>query len=92
MQEKAKDLNIYLVYLSPYPLDLNPIEQIWRSIKKVISLTFVENLSNMKEAITNAWNNFIQKMSHAKGWIKKVFRRETILYRLMRITIIEGKR
>ncbi len=44
VKQKAKDLNIYLVYLPPYSPDLNPIEQIWRSIKRVISLTFVENL------------------------------------------------
>ncbi len=53
VKEKARELNIYLVYLPPYSPDLNPIEQTWRSIKRIISLTFVENLSTMKEVITD---------------------------------------
>ncbi len=36
-RRKAKELNIVLIYLPPYSPDLNPIEQIWRAIKRVLS-------------------------------------------------------
>lgn len=36
-REKAKELDMVLVYLPPYSPDLNPIEQIWRGIKRVVS-------------------------------------------------------
>jgi transposase len=34
---KAKELNMNLVYLPPYSPDLNPIEYIWKSVKRVLS-------------------------------------------------------
>ena len=71
VQEKARELGIYLVYLPRYSPDLNPIEQIWKSIKSVLSLVFVENLSEMKKVITDAWNELSKKMSYAKGWIRR---------------------
>ena len=36
---------MYLVYLPPYSPDLNPIEFIWKSIKRTISIAFVENVN-----------------------------------------------
>lgn len=59
------------VYPPSYLPDLNPIEQIWRTIKRVLSFTFIASLDEMKEAIADAWNNFSKKMSYAKGWVKK---------------------
>ena len=32
VEQKAKELNIYLVFLPAYSPDLNPIEFIWKSI------------------------------------------------------------
>ena len=34
-----------LSWYSPYSPDLNPIEFIWKSIKRVISIVFVENVN-----------------------------------------------
>ena len=39
----AEILNIELVFLPPYSTQLNPIELIWKSIKKVVSRTFMKN-------------------------------------------------
>lgn len=69
VKEKARELGIYLVYLPPYSPDLNPIEHIWKSIKIVLSLVFVENLGEMKKDIADAWNKFSGKMGYAKSWI-----------------------
>ena len=71
VKEKAKELGIYLVYLPPYSPDLNPIEYIWRSIKRMLSLVFVKNLDDMKTIISEGWNKFSKCLSYAEGWIRK---------------------
>lgn len=58
VRDKAKELRIYLVFLPPYSPDLNPIEYIWKSVRKVLSLVFVRNLDEMKKSISDSWNIF----------------------------------
>jgi len=43
VRQYAAGNNIHLVYLPPYSPDLNPIEQIWRAIKREVSATFVRD-------------------------------------------------
>jgi len=38
-----------LSWYSPYLPDLNPIEFIWKSIKRVISIVFVENVEALRK-------------------------------------------
>lgn len=71
VKEKAKELGIYLVYLPPYSPDLNPIEYIWRGIKRVLSVTFVKNLDGMKGMIADAWNELSKRASYARGWMER---------------------
>ena len=71
VKDKAKELGIYLVFLPPYSPDLNPIEYIWKSVRKVLSLVFVKNLDEMKKSISESWNIFSKCLSYAEGWIKK---------------------
>jgi len=40
VKAEAERLGIEIVFLPPYSLELNPIEYIWRSTKRVISTTF----------------------------------------------------
>jgi putative transposase len=35
VKERAKELGVHIVYLPPYSPDLNPIEFIWKSVKRV---------------------------------------------------------
>ncbi len=74
VKQKADELDIYLVYLLPYSPQLNPIEYIWKSIKRVFSLAFVRNLEEMKKVISDAWNKLCKKLSFAKSWIEKFLR------------------
>jgi putative transposase len=67
--DAAQALGIHLVFLPPYSPDLNPIEYIWKSIKRVMSVGFVSTLNDMKQKITNAWNDFSGRLSFAKRWI-----------------------
>lgn len=71
VRDKAKELGIYFVYLPPYSPDLNPIEYIWKSIKRVLSLVFVKNLDDMKSVISQEWNKFSKRLGYAEGWINK---------------------
>jgi transposase len=74
VRDKARDLGIYLIYLPPYSPDLNPIEYIWKSLKRILSLIFVTRLDEMKEVISAGWNEFSQRLSYAEGWIKRFLR------------------
>ena len=68
---KAEKLNMVLVYLPPYSPDLNPIEQIWRAIKRVLSPLFIRTLEGLKEVISNSFHQLTQRMSFAEKWIRK---------------------
>ncbi len=70
VKQKAKELGIYLVYLPPYSPELNPEQFIWKSIKRVLSLSFPSNLREMKQIITGSWNEFSGSLSYAKYWIE----------------------
>jgi transposase len=76
VKEKAKELGIYLVYLPPYTPDLNPIEFIWKSIKRMLSLISVKSLDEMKMVISEGWNRFSKCLSYAEGWIKRFLKGE----------------
>jgi len=40
VKEEAEKMNIVLVYLPPYSPDLNPIEFVWKGVKRIVS--FIE--------------------------------------------------
>ena len=63
-----------LVYLPPYSPDLNPIEQIWRAIKRVLSPLFIKTLEELEEVVSNSFYQLTQRMSFAEKWIKKFLR------------------
>ena len=69
--EKAQELNIDLVFLPPYSPDLNPIELIWKSIKRVVSRTFICSREIMCKVIEYAFLTLSKSMSYAKSWIPK---------------------
>jgi len=71
VRQTAKDLGIYFVYLPPYSPNLNPIEFIWKSIKRVLSISFVPNLAEMRRIITESFCRFAECKSYAGYWIEK---------------------
>ena len=71
VKQTAKDLDIYFVYLPPYSPDLNPIEFIWKSIKRVLSISFVPDLEEMKHIIKESYCRFAAFKSYAYYWIDK---------------------
>lgn len=69
--EFAKENQIELVYLPPYSPDLNPIEFIWKSIKRVISREFIVDLDHMTDIIRINFQSLSSQLSFAKRWIEK---------------------
>jgi transposase len=57
----AEECGIKLIFLPPYSPDLNPIEFIWKSIKRVISHSFIRDLEYMKKIILE---NFLDYAPH----------------------------
>jgi transposase len=68
---QAEHLDIELIFLPPYSPDLNPIEYIWKSIKRVISDRFVKNLEDMRMIIARSFLDFSAKLSFARSWMDK---------------------
>lgn len=67
----AEENGIELVFLPPYSPDLNPIEFIWKSIKRVVSSEFIVDLDHMKDIIRDSFQKFSLKISFAERWIEK---------------------
>ena len=58
-QKACEILNIKIIFLPPYSPHLNPIEQIWKSTKRVVSITYIKNQECLKEIFEK---NFISKL------------------------------
>jgi transposase len=82
VKEKARELNIYLVYLPPYSPDLNPIEFIWKSLKRVLSLLFIKTEEELKDITRKSVQALSKNLSYAKSWINR-FLKETQYYQML---------
>ncbi|MFO8109418.1 MAG: IS630 family transposase, partial [Thermoplasmata archaeon] len=57
--------------------DLNPIEFIWKSIKRELSPLLIDSLKEFQKTIQKLFNRFSKKKTFAKGWIKKFYSKIT---------------
>lgn len=71
VREKATKLNIELIYLPPYSPDLNPIEYLWKSIKRVISISNIENKRELLEIVRDCFFDMTSSLSSARMWIPR---------------------
>ena len=61
VQKAAKILNINLIFLRPHSPDLNPIENVWRIIKKkTIHKTSHETEEELIELFMNKFHEIIE--------------------------------
>ena len=75
--EKALELRIDLIFLPPYSPDLNPIEYLWKAIKRVVSKMFINSRESMCSAIESAFSTLSKSMGYAKSWVLKFLPAET---------------
>ncbi len=67
----AEECGIQLIFLPPDSPDLNPIEFIWKSIKRVVSRSFITNLEYLKKIISDHFLDYAAHLSFAHSWIEK---------------------
>jgi len=73
----ARELDMYLVYLPSYSPDLNPLEYIWKSIKRIMSRSCIQTLDEMKETIAEGWKKLSGSLGFAKKWIAQFLKTES---------------
>jgi putative transposase len=71
-RENARLLGITLVYLPPYSPDLNPIEQIWKSIKRALSPAFYLTKGDLATIIQTTFYQITKTISYARTWITNI--------------------
>jgi putative transposase len=71
VKDKAQRLNIELIFLPPYSPDLNPIEYIWKSIKRVVSITDIESKLQLIQIVRDSFIGLAADLSYARMWIPR---------------------
>lgn len=74
VQRQAEALNIVLVNLPKYSPDLNPIEYVWKVVKRAISESdAVTDKESLAQIIDSTFQSATQKLSFARNWIRTIF-------------------
>ena len=68
---KARELDITLVFLPPYSPNLNPVEFMWKSIKREVSVRFVQSKEHLRNIIKKEFMKVEKSLSFAKKWMEK---------------------
>ena len=71
VDEVVERLNIRRVRLPRYSPDLNPIEQIWDSLKRDLSPRDAPDLDTLHRLITDLFEKHAQRLSFAEAWIER---------------------
>ncbi len=66
----AIECDVQLAFLPPYSPDLNPIEFIWKSIKRDVSSSFIKDLNHMRDLIRESFMTCSSRITYAKRWIE----------------------
>ncbi len=69
--QAAEMLNIKLIYLPVHSPHLNPIEQVWKSIKKHMANYLFDTIEFMEELFEKEFYRIINNESYYENWIKK---------------------
>jgi transposase len=67
----AKILNIQLIFLPSYSPNLNPIEQVWRTIKLELYTKYIKSEAYLINRFKEIFNNIIDRPSFTKEWKDK---------------------
>jgi transposase len=64
----AKILNIKLIFLPSYSPNLNPIENVWRTLKNELYSKYIESEEFLTERFTKIYYKIIDRPSFTKKW------------------------
>lgn len=62
-------LNINLIFLSPYSPDLNPIDDVWRVIKKTIYKTLYSSKNELIKLFKDKYYEIIDSETFYENWL-----------------------
>jgi len=71
VKNRSEELDIDLVFLPPYSPDLNPIEQIWKDVKREVSAALFRTKEGFLNVIKEAYHQSSGKLRYARGWVSK---------------------
>ena len=71
VKKACKILNIEFIYLPTHFPHLNPIEQVWKSIKKHMSNFLFDSIEKMQEIFEKEYYRIVNNESFYENWIKK---------------------
>ena len=71
IKEYCSQNNILLVYLPPYSPQLNPIETLWRLLKKKLASRVFKTIQDLYTASENILKSFGNLESLCSNWITK---------------------
>lgn len=71
VEQRAQQLGIVLVNLPSYSPNLNPIERVWKQIKKDMSAQgFIDNIAQLKQLVQQRFAHHSEHLSLARSWIE----------------------
>ena len=73
-KKSCEILNIQLILLPPYSPKLNPIEQVWRIIKRELSKIYIKDETFLIQKFKSYYNEIVGNETFYEGWIKKIMR------------------
>lgn len=74
VEAKALELGIVLVNLPPYSPDLNPVERVWKQVKRAISEeAMVKTVEELEKIVSATFESCCSKLSFAKSWIEDIY-------------------
>ena len=73
VEEVSEILFINLVFLPPYCPFLNPIEDLWKDVKKNIYNTDYSTLEELTELFRNEFEEKVDSQSYYENWLEKFF-------------------
>lgn len=75
VERKAIELGMVLVNLPVYSPNLNPIERIWKQVKKAISeRALIRSVEELEQIIISTFEICCQRLSFARSWITNIYK------------------
>lgn len=65
-------LNMDLIYLPPYSPKYNTIEQVWRTVKGIISRKYIDNEEDLINEFKEEFYKVVNNPSYWKKWVKEI--------------------
>ena len=72
-KEACKILKIKLIYLPPYAPHLNPIEQVWKSVKRKVHTSFFDTREDLIKIFRDEFFKIVNNASFYRKWLIDIY-------------------